>query len=654
MTKGRARAFRATRAMVGFTALIIIVVSTATIGCAEGVSVKKSTGVSPPVQCPLEAKEDYRVNPWYTGFSRGGKGAAVGGNAVPSMQAAQAQKKARPSGGSLKSEFILAVSDIVAERAEAELIQWFLDGMIEEFCGKEPKGTDALKYLFLNLCAMTQYDAAVMTSHKALISAFRKDLERMPTALLCRIGKEQGLVDRAYFTYSILAEIRKGAPAENMLAGLAENEKIKKGCKNNDESLCDLYFIGAVTRSYLEMKDQEVWIALKGSIINGLTDHQIKGLVEKHYTIKDPANFKWNNFLAGLKRNADDPEKIKRFLQTFSGITKKEAFDIFYDAFIEMASQRDDFKTALKDNKEKLRQLVFELSRIIDDIKQQVEVVKGVNASKDKAGILAALAASSRISRDVVVILKRSNDFLGVEIKSNGFKKTGGIEHMLNAASSVSSGNYSEALLDIGALLDEYEQPDNRGHSLLSPMRRYLPVITELASAETSEDIKEALNPVMSPIGAWKLKRERNMFSIGAFVGGQVSYEQVNDAGKKGKGFASGMFAPMGFGWTWAREDYCIFSKTCGFFASVMDLGNFVSARFSDTQDVESRSDVRFAQVFSPGLYLHWDFRKAPVAMGIGYSYAPKLRSLSDEDGEQQSVGRYMAFVAVDVTLFSF
>ncbi|MCE7958574.1 MAG: hypothetical protein DYH06_11650 [Acidobacteria bacterium ACB2] len=60
-----------------------------------------------------------------------------------------------------------------------------------------------------------------------------------------------------------------------------------------------------------------------------------------------------------------------------------------------------------------------------------------------------------------------------------------------------------------------------------------------------------------------------------------------------------------------------------------------------------------FQQVLSPGLFLVWGIKGAPLSVALGASYAPQLRKLREEpSGTTENALRIGLAVALDIPLF--
>ncbi|OGW50886.1 MAG: hypothetical protein A2078_10980 [Nitrospirae bacterium GWC2_57_9] len=519
-------------------------------------------------------------------------------------------KSATSTGLSWEAEVILGLSKFISERAEAELTTWFLDNMLEKLCSEHES------IYFPQACLMNKnFSSANIPSRIALVDALRNDLERLPPTILCKIH-EVSNKDQArlyYYLAYVLDQTRKGSPAANVVGGLAENESILAACRaDNQSQLCSLYEAGLFMQAYLNSTQA--------------------------------AEIDWRQFI----------------LNTYTKIVKDNVYK---------EQTRKKYFARIAGYELKYKQALVAANGIVDDITAQIKKISELK--DDQVDLKRTLLL--QISRHVVEIVS-------IQLKLYQLAETLDATYLdvaLDTTAKIAAGMYSEALTDIADLLQQrrlraceamkqkYNLAGDCGaikcvkkfcdkkeecESLLKAtageyVLQYLPGIAELAAAKSKDEVKTVLGTVASPVGAWKVKKDTSLISFGALVGGQVSREKVS--GEQKQGFVTGLFAPVGLDMTFKTWDG-------GVFLSALDLGNLLSARFSNTETVESKSNVGIEQVISPGIYLHKNSSSSPFVWGIGYSRTPKLRTVELENGEKQerASNRIIVFVSIDVTIF--
>lgn len=228
--------------------------------------------------------------------------------------------------------------------------------------------------------------------------------------------------------------------------------------------------------------------------------------------------------------------------------------------------------------------------------------------------------------------------------------------HAFAAGSALGRKQYRELVLELVALATESKI------KLPEWATRLMPLVVDLAEAEDAGGVSAALARAAAPVGSWKLKRQRRLWSITALVGAAGGYEfpvrDRLDAQATNSGPAGGGIAPIGL-----EISRPLGSSSIGLLLSVIDVGQITWSRLRETRrsateaGTKSLPSAELSQVFSPGGYLVFSAGKSPFAFGVGASFAPDLRAFTyDVSGSpverDVSVWRIGLFVAVDVTLF--
>jgi len=195
---------------------------------------------------------------------------------------------------------------------------------------------------------------------------------------------------------------------------------------------------------------------------------------------------------------------------------------------------------------------------------------------------------------------------------------------------------------------------------------RGLLLAAEIATAESPDEVRAALDSVVAPVGAWRMKRERPMVSVGGLVGAAGGLEWAVGSGLSDPDSvaAGALLGSLGI-----DVSFPVDASTLGFYVSVLDVGGLMSLPFGTLRatvrtpagearaelDVEPR--ISAVQVISPGLYLRWGLPGMPLVLGVGGSVVPLARHVRTAAGSADpfeadvSILRLSAFLAVDVTL---
>lgn len=621
----------------------------------------------PDFQCIKEDdKAKFTIVPWFTP-DQPYLGKDVDENAIPNQTGDDSTPTASPATPSaedktpLKEKIINGTTDFVIERAQDEVSRWVTADILHKFCdGGE---NEPLQTLFKTLCGLNKQfgrdSNAIVSEHTALINAFRQDLEALPSNLVCGITKTPDEKRIAYLTYNIMLEVRKGARAENLIAGLAENAKIQEECDDKDKDgnkkeinkgSCELYLSGAMMQSFIKTKAKN------------------------------------------LKKKADNIDSFKKALN--------DKLDEDSDKIgTQMVST---VKDAIKDASQ-IESLITVTNYTINDIKKQRQLIN--SASKTSEMVAPALT----IINDTAQLMKKDYEVIWPLI---GKDKNPNIIDAFDMVSDATSGRYSEAFTKSGKLINAYGKTQceeikkkfpsslkemnckdtivgslNSYHAALEKFEKgenippndieeinkqitslkqlhaievYGGVFAKVASSKTSDDAKAALGQVASPVGGWRLKRENSMLSIGAMFGAFGGAEFVRSAGATQSNGrftpTAALFVPIGVDYTHVNIPGNLI-KTTGVLLSIFDLGSVANARLTGGNakgDTKNSSNTGATQLVSPGLYLHFNAGKSPFVWGIGGSYTPQLRTVNVDGGEKHGAYRVGLFIAVDLMLFPF
>ncbi len=202
------------------------------------------------------------------------------------------------------------------------------------------------------------------------------------------------------------------------------------------------------------------------------------------------------------------------------------------------------------------------------------------------------------------------------------------------------------------------------------PVVTAIPLIIEIAGADSSREVAAVLDAAAAPVGSYRVKFQRPVVAITALFGGGGGLEYVSAGGSRGtSGMAAGL-ASLGLHGTlpWGRCDRCKRATlrgqklmNVGLMFSLLDLGALttyrVSRELSDGGAAESSPEVGVAQIFSPGAAITLGLFRSPVVLVAGLSLSPRLRRV-DPGGtavtRDVAALRVLFGVALDLTLLSF
>ena len=213
--------------------------------------------------------------------------------------------------------------------------------------------------------------------------------------------------------------------------------------------------------------------------------------------------------------------------------------------------------------------------------------------------------------------------------------------------------NYNSAVFNIVLLLEEISSNDIS--ALKSALLKYGTFAANVASAESSEEVKLAIEAVALPAGSATIKRNtKSNISINSYLGLFGGSEWLKDKAAQENKFVFGLTAPIGVAFSWGmihkNENKGAFTA----FMRLIDLGAIASFRFNDP-NTAVLPELKFQNILAPGLDIIYGFPKSPLSLGVGSQLGPALREISaDELTLNSSINwRFHAFIAVDIPLLN-
>jgi hypothetical protein len=223
--------------------------------------------------------------------------------------------------------------------------------------------------------------------------------------------------------------------------------------------------------------------------------------------------------------------------------------------------------------------------------------------------------------------------------------------------------------------------------NLFKTFKKYGLFISNLAQAQNSQQVKEALDVAALPVGSYKIKRNSFLdISLNAYPGLSAGLEFRKGiplgANVKAVNPTLGFSAPVGLGFSWGeikekkkekkdstinQNEFIVLEKgksitkyisgrSHSLFLSVIDIGAITSFRLID-DDTETLPEFKWSNILAPGLYYVNGLKDTPLSWGLGVQYGPQLRSI-EKDGAAlklaDSLFSVRLFLAVDVPIFNF
>lgn len=533
-----------------------------------------------------------------------------------------------PSLGSISDQLIRGMAEFLAKRAQEEALRYLRDELRKQLCGDEGPEPELRKATFSNTCsALDTLDDGMSLEAigSYLRAAAEKDLRKLPDLGLAYA--EQRVPTKANLTFAgrlglkYYDAVRRGREPFEVLYSLGELQaqpcETASSCANASKAV-------------------RLTSALAYALRQGGTEWQELYDAEKLAAQDRPVVAVAIALLVEARLAALGPGRNLGFGLTTLTVGQVNALIVEPLALVSEA-------VALAKSWQSLEE------RLGDKLSDE---------ARREALIQTLLQSSERISRMVETFDRLLNGGPSPNV-TDAMAKT---RAFVGVAASLISRDYAGAIVAARAELAEI----TGAASVKGSMTKYLPLIVEIASAHSSNEVAAAFDAYAAPIGTYKLKYKKPMISINGFLGAHAGWERLDSGGVEATSTILGGFAPVGIHASYPVCD-CLH---LGVLLSVLDLGAVTTTK-TDTEDqpegaldgadpatqpkAAAAAQIGFEQVFSPGAYVVAGLGGSPFTLGFGLSLSPELRRVTQDGLEtEESVLRYGGFLAVDVPILPF
>lgn len=303
-----------------------------------------------------------------------------------------------------------------------------------------------------------------------------------------------------------------------------------------------------------------------------------------------------------------------------------------------------------------LKNLMYELQPQYEALAEQINKISSNNSTNKLSGsdIQKGVSALLNSFENTIVILETNNiTTVPTDLKEaivEG-KQLNGIFRL------VSDKKYGLALIDLTAFITETL---DTGHKITENqkvlLKKYTAFIANCLDAKSKDELVTALETSANPVGSYRIKRNSTFnIALNAYAGGFVGSNFHKD-----NATVFGFTAPVGLylGWGNIGKKETDLDKdtgqSFGFFIPVVDVGAVTAFRIQDSET--EMADVSWNNVFAPGIYATYGFRKCPISLNAGGQVGPELEKVNS-DGTVEFVKKewYWRFgVVVDISVFDF
>ena len=544
--------------------------------------------------------------------------------------------------------FAAGLARFLAERTKEELNEAFFNKMKEQL-NTYPELTTAFPQTakFLNIIETYSY-ASVL---QVLKEAFETDVQNLPENLYniksltedrCddnKLRKKDSISCHErikklseFFTtqdgrwvalgmYSVKEAIQSTNPAEliKSITGSVEFDSLKyfKSINHNDYNIISaIELSNAISQSLVSKDDKQVWISKK----------QLDSLFTQ------PNAFKvYLGLILALEQQKEENKKIAFYNKADSIITLDSLLrkivlthetlkPIFKNAHAAYNSANNAIKKMIAASEKSAE---VEPQALYDYYKTFTSALKPIANS----AVLDTL-----LKRDIGVAYDKVDQFLNPAV---------------DIAYHIATKKYSAAIYDASILLTSLNDVvDTDKQPVFKPITKsfvkYGTLISTVANAQSSEEVKKAIEASALPTGSYSIKRKSAWsISVNGYVGGYcgmahtTSLDTVrntiinkldtlnNEVSYK----TFGLYAPVGISFN--RGFRCGWGVS--FTAQILDLGALVNFYLKEGDKAALPTDfkVNLSDILSPGVQLSINFPKTPLTIMGGIQYVPALRSVS-------------------------
>jgi hypothetical protein len=278
--------------------------------------------------------------------------------------------------------------------------------------------------------------------------------------------------------------------------------------------------------------------------------------------------------------------------------------------------------------------------------------------------MLAAAKMLNRTLQDGVTIGKK----LGA-IKDEQAVSVAGIADVFEVGEQIVGGQSPSVLVTATvAMLDDISDRLKLPSPIADDLRALIALVTQVAQARSADEVAKVLEAGAAPTSTYATKYRHGVIALGALVGASGGYESVRTSGGEwSRAFTVGAFGPIGLTASEPLLDWF----HIGVMLSVINVGSLVSTRFGDDTKmvgggsagatpvtVQNDPPLKFANVFSPGLFVTLGLFQSPFILGIGGQVVPQARQLVAADGSMTTspatAVQGLLTLSLDVPIFKF
>lgn len=363
----------------------------------------------------------------------------------------------------------------------------------------------------------------------------------------------------------------------------------------------------------------------------GLIDLTIQNLKKENSEIVDFETF----------RNLDDRTKIFYIGILFNKLKEQE---IIPSEFL----LKEEY--VLKNVIPKLLNLINN----IENISKKTKIIFDENGKLKVDSYLEFATSTLQLSIDGSELTETIFNFNNSKVKITSEKLLSLVKPIKSIYDNFGKKDYGASLLTTINFLDSFLSKNEKNDEIKRLVARYgnfLVDVINAAQKDSEIEVKDVLNSYALPISSYRIKRQfHKSWDISAYPGVYGGYEFSNS-----NSFSYGITAPIGFSYSRKTNQSLpesSQSNSNSLFFSVIDIGAPFSYRFTKGDAEGLPNNIKWEQIFSPGLFFVKGFKNSPFAISIGGQFTPLLRKI-ESDLEESNIFRASIGFTVDIPLLN-
>ncbi|MFN4854879.1 MAG: hypothetical protein ACK5JC_10715, partial [Bacteroidota bacterium] len=238
------------------------------------------------------------------------------------------------------------------------------------------------------------------------------------------------------------------------------------------------------------------------------------------------------------------------------------------------------------------------------------------------------------------------------------------IENTLNAVNASRENKQGMAFIKLVQLMNSFSKTDSlMPENTLRKFVFYCNFMVDITTADSTTKLKDVLQKYAMPVVSYQIKRKsKSSLEIGAFPGTFIGWETITNARYKGS-WVSGITAPLGLTFSLGNHKTCCIpfiptpkeGNSYSIFLSLVDIGAVLTYRWEKDTASGLPGQIKWQQLFSPGLHFVRGFKNVPLSLMYGMQYTPLLRKIEKEKyifREFNSL-RFCITLSVDIPMFT-